>query len=546
MSTTTVERAEAAGIATKPRSGTNVVQEGDMWPWWVSTPPRLEGNPKPAWEHYDEAANFDDGDRLARFAHKVEAPFFGWQWDAARKIMAKRPDGLFAHPDVCLIIPRQNGKTQLIALRIIYGLFFLGEKIVYSAQRWKTVEDVYDRIVEIITRRPSLLRRLKPMPGCPDGYSKSGDHGEIYTENGGSLDMGPRTKAVGRGQTKIDLAIFDEAYDVKATLVGGLTGAQAHSKNKQTIFISTAAVESEHPDCGTLAGMRRNGLKKEPDLYAAEWCAPPTFANNDPDAWQIACPSYGVTLDQRFVAGEYRRARGQARTLAIFEADYLGWGQWPPDPDAGQTVIDKEMWEALVTLHPNLVGDICLAIERTLDTRYWCIAAGQRTADGRVHVEVGYWRAVNIGVVAAALVELVELWNPAAIIVDDRSKAKPIVGVMRNPTIGIEIETASTPKLAMYTQGFLDAIESGDVTHVGQTILGDAIDGLVMRELPRGDLVPDEKESGSPVAPLKAVMLVHGAVLEYAEEPGKTADPDTGDGYAAQDLDDVSVLDASF
>lgn len=544
MSTTTVERAERAGVQTKPRRGTKVAQSEDMWPWWVSDPPRMTGNPTPAWEHYDPTANFDIGDRCGRFAHKIDAPLFGWQWDAQRKIMATRPDGLWAHPDVCLLIPRQNGKTQIIALRIIYGLFFLGEKIVYTAQRWKTVEDVYDRIVAIITRRPSLLRRLKPMPGAPDGYSKSGDHGEIYTTNGGTLDMGPRTKAVGRGQTKIDLAIFDEAYDVKDLLVGGLTGAQMASDNPQTIFISTAAVASEHPDCHVLAGMRRNGLRKEPDLYAAEWCAPPERKRDDPESWRIACPSYGVTVRERDIWRELRRSRASARLLAIFEADYLGWGEWPPDPDDGVSLVEMDVWEALVSLNPALIGDVCLAIERTLDTRYWAIAAGQRTADGRVHVEVGYWRAVNIGVVAAALLELVELWNPAAIIVDDRSKAKPLVGVMHNQ--GIEIETASTPKLAMYTQGFLDAIEAGDVTHVGQKILADGIEGAATRTLPRGDIVLDEAESGAPLAPLKAVALVHGAVLEYAEEPRRAASPDTGEDHAPHDLDDMSVLDASF
>ncbi|AYB69347.1 terminase large subunit [Mycobacterium phage Gancho] len=544
MSTTTISRAEAAGVATKPHRGTKIAQSEDMWPWWVSEPPRLTGNPKPAWEHYDDTADFSIGDRLGRFAHKIEEALFGWQWDAARKIMATRPDGLWAHPDVCLIIPRQNGKTQLIALRIIYGLFFLGEKIVYTAQRWQTVKDVYDRIVEIIKRRPSLLRRLKPMPGVPDGYSEAGQHGEIYTTNGGSLDMGPRTKAVGRGQTKIDLAIFDEAYDIKDVLVGGLTGAQKAATNPQTIYISTAAVASEHPDCGVLAGMRRNGQRKEPDLYAAEWCAPPGMARDDPEAWRLACPSFGITVRERDLAREYRMARANARLLAIYDADYLGWGEWPPDPENTEPIIDPDWWEALTVLQPALVGDICIAIERTLDTRYWCIAAGQRTIDGRVHVEVGYWRAANIGVVAAALLELVELWNPAAIIVDDRSKAKPIVGVMFNQ--GIEIETASTPKLAMYTQGFIDAVNAADVTHVGQKIITDGIAGAAMRELPRGDLVFDEKESGAPVAPLKAIALAHGAVLEYAAEPQPAASPDTGTDAGPVDLDDVSVLEASF
>ena len=44
-----------------------------------------------------------------------------------------------------VIAGRQSGKTLTAAeLRIIYGLFVRGEKIVYSAQRWKTAESISD------------------------------------------------------------------------------------------------------------------------------------------------------------------------------------------------------------------------------------------------------------------------------------------------------------------------------------------------------------------------------------------------------------------
>lgn len=515
-----------------------------MWPFWVSETPRLIGNPTPAWESH-HGGDYFHGDRLGRFAHQVEHPLFGWQWDCERKILATRPDGLWSHPDVCLVIPRQSGKTQLVVFRILYGLFYLGEKIVYSAQRWKTVEDVYERIVGIIEARPSLKKRLKPVSGCPEGYSKSGNHGEIHLRNGGSLDMGPRTRAVGRGQTKIDLAIFDEAYDIKDVNTPDLTGAQNASDNPQTIFVSTAVVQWLHPNCHVFSGMRWNGLRHAPDLYAAEWSAPEGMEPDDPEAWRLAQPSHGVTVRPREVAREWRRARTE-QLRAIFKADYLGWGDWPPDDEDVKPVIDRDWWDALMNHAPALVGDICLAIERTLDLRWWAIAAGQRTADGRVHLEVGYWRKANIGQVGAALLELVELWNPVAIIVDSHSKAMPLVTFMKNQ--GIEIEATSTPKLATYTQGFIDAIEAGDLTHVGQKILDDGVDGAVMRTLPRGDQVWDEVESGSAVAPLKALTLVHGAVLEYAEEPKKTASPAGADD--AVDLDSVlgsdDVLDVSF
>lgn len=541
MTTTTIRNAEAAGVATKPRRGRRVARDEDMWPWWVSTPGRLTGNPKPNWEAH-HGGNYRLGDHAARFAHKIEEPLYGWQWDSLRKVMATRKDGLWAHPDVCLLIPRQNGKTQIIAMRIIYGMFFLGEKIVYSAQRWGTVEDVYDRIVEIIDRRPSLSRRLDPTK-CPDGHSKAGNHGEIHLTNGASLHMGPRTKAVGRGQTKIDLAIFDEAYDIKDRMVTGLTGAQSASENPQTIFISTAAVADEHPDCHVLAGMRRNGLRHEPDLYAAEWCAPAGYSRDDPEAWRLSCPSFGTSIREREIARERRRAR-TATLLAIFDADYLGWGQWPPDPDDYTSPIEKDDWEALVNLTPMLVGDVCLAVERTLDSRWWCIAAGQRTGDARIHLEVGYFRASNIGQVATALVELIELWNPAAIVIDAKSKAAPLAPYMLNK--GIEITVTNTPQLAVATQGIIDGVAAADVCHVGQKILSDAVEAAITRELPRGDVVWDEAESGAALAPLKAITLAHWAVMQFAEELKPMASPSTTDEYEPQDLDSTSAMDVAF
>jgi hypothetical protein len=389
-----------------------------------------------------------------------------------------------------------------------------------------------------------LERRLKAMPGAPHGFSEAGNHGRVFTRNGGSLSMGPRANSPGRGQTLIDLAIFDEGYDIRDTHTGDLTGAQNASANPQTIFISTAAVEELHPNCTVFAGMRRNGLRGEPDLYAAEWAAPEGMARDDPEAWRLAQPSHGVTVRAREVGREFRRAR-TATMRAIFDADYLGWGDWPPDEADIEPVIPPESWADGLDLMPDLVGDVCLVVERTLDQRWWCIAAAQRTSAGRVHVEVGYWQVANIGQVAAALLELIELWNPVAVAVDAKSKAAPIAPFMRNQ--GIEMVVTNTPQLAVATQGFIDSVLAGDITHVGQTILEDAVGGVVTRTLPRGDIVWDEDESGAPVAPLKAVTLAHWAVLTFAEEPGHPAAPSIGEIHDLDaPADEVDAMDAAF
>lgn len=545
MSAKQIER-PGAGVAVKSRRAKAAEPKQDLWPWWVSEPASLVGNAAPAWESH-HGGDYWHGDRCGRFAHKVQHPLFGWQWDTERKILATREDGLWAHPDVCLVITRQQGKTQLVVFRILYGLFYLGEKIVYSAQRWKTVEDVYDRIIAIIESRPSLRRRLDPSK-VPDGHTKAGNHGEIHLLNGASLDMGPRTQAVGRGQTKIDLAIFDEAYSIKDLVVGGLRGAQLASDNPQTIYLSTAPVLDYHPDCHVFANQRRNGRRHEPDLYAAEWCAPPDMSRDDPEAWRLAGPSFGVTVRARDVARELRDARATARTLAIFEADYLGWGVWPKDPDEIERPIPIAAWEKLINLSPALVGDVCLAVARTEDRRWWCIAAGQRTIDGKVHVEIGYWRAQNIGQVAVAVLTLVQMWDPPAVVVDGKDQAVGLAAVLKQQ--GIEMEVTHAGKYAVAVSGLIDAVMAGDITHTGQPLLNDVIEVAETRKLPRGDVVWDE--TSHPAMPaLKAITLAHWAVLNFAEERGPAASPVSSGapvdldarGYAAEER---SVLDIGF
>lgn len=537
----------SALIEEKPtrRARKPAAEPESLWPFWVSDNPRLTGNPTPSWESH-HGGDYFHGDRLGRFMHKIERPLFGWQWDCERKILATGDGGLWCHPDVVLIIPRQSGKTQIVIARILYGLFYLGEKIVYTAQAWKTVKDVYDRLVGIIKSRPHLLRRLAPQPGVPDGYSETGNHGQIFTNNGGSLSMGPRAREPGRGQTLIDLAIFDEAFDIKDAHTTGLTGAQNAASNPQTIFISTAAVQTLHPNCHVLSAMRRNAIRGEPDLYGAEWRAPEGMRRDDPETWRLAQPSHGVTVRAREVGRELRRARTATLRL-MFDADYLGWGDWPPDEEDAEPVIDPDAWRDLIMRAPELVGDICIGVERTLDSKWWCISAGSRTSDGRVYLELGYWQRVNIGQFAAALLELIELWDPAAIVVDAKSTALPIVNYMRKS--GYDIEVLSTPKLAAYTRGFIDGIGSLDIGHAGQKLMDDAVESAQTRELPRGDIVFDEVESGIAVTPLKAMTICHGAVLEYAEERGETAPPSTGDD--AVDLDapaghESGIMNLSF
>ena len=56
----------------------------------------------------------------------------------------------------------------MLILIILRRLFKHRRRVVYTAQQWATVEDVFDRVCAVIERVPSLRRRLLVAPSKKD------------------------------------------------------------------------------------------------------------------------------------------------------------------------------------------------------------------------------------------------------------------------------------------------------------------------------------------------------------------------------------------
>jgi hypothetical protein len=529
------------------------------WPKFIGRWPRLTGRQVPEfWSGFD--GDETDGDVAAALGAELGQRCMPHQWWSLRKMCSRLPadeDGLrlWTHPEACLIEARQNGKTFIAVLRILLGLFIFGETIIYSAQRWATAEDVYDRLIEVIEAHPWLLARLQPRLGLPRGYSKDKDRGVVECANGASLRVGLRGKDLGVGLTKVDLVIFDEAYKLTAEQRTGLTGAQLAAENPQTIYLSTPPVwgSPKYTQCDVLAAVRRRGLKRAPDLFFAEWMAPRpaatgdpvvdaaalAAARDDPAAAALANPSHGVIHRQRDMERE-RRAADTPEALALYDADFLGWGVYPPDESEREPVISWEVWEAMIDLAPVLVGDKVIAVHRSQDRRLWAIAAGSRTAGGKIHLEVGYLRSATLPQVAVFLSVLIELWDPAAIIVDGKGPANVLVAKMRD--LGFEVVEANTPQMAKACGGFVDGALAGEITHVGQEVLERARQVVQKRALPMGDWVFNDAQASVPQ--WTATVLAHWGVQMFAEEIGESAGPVVS--HDPVDLDELDLMGAAF
>lgn len=549
MTTATHSTGTRPRKAATPKKGTPTPKrpptrksERPRWPEWVGSWPRLKGRQFPEFESKHDGDESAQADRCGRFGFDIGLRPMPWQWRSLQAILSvqpptadeiedaeaegREPIRLFTHRDVCIECTRQQGKTLLIVLLILFHMFVLGSaRIIYTAQRWSTAYDVFKRVCAVINRVPWLRRRLAEKP------SKAGNRGTIKLKDPKTgqivceVEFGPRSQDFGRGYTEIDLLIIDEAYDVDPGEEQNLTGSQSAAKNPQTIYISTPPVAAEHPKCHSLADLHRLGHRRAPDLYYALYAAPRDMDRDDPAAWAAAQPSYGVATNEREIRSKRQKAKTVAKR-AIFDADYMGWGDYPPDESEIGSPIPEDVWSEMRNPGVKLVGSRTIAVHRSRDRKRWSITSAMWTPDGRVHLEVGPSRTGHHTEVAEYLVAKVTEWNPVALVIDAKNSAKVLQPLLL--AAGIEPVMSNTSDMAAACSGFLDAALAGQLSHSDQQVLTDAVTGAEMRELPGGDFAWMEDDAGV-AAPLVSGSLAVWALRKFGmKTKGKTVAPRTG------------------
>ena len=102
------------------------------------------------------------GNEVAEFARQIDMPLMEWQQyliDEASKI---KEDGKWAYKNVLAIAARQNGKTHLLRMRILAGLFLWDEELqIASAQTRDLSLETFRKVVEVIDNYDWLRRKVK-------------------------------------------------------------------------------------------------------------------------------------------------------------------------------------------------------------------------------------------------------------------------------------------------------------------------------------------------------------------------------------------------
>jgi hypothetical protein len=307
---------------------------------------------------------------------------------------ADHPDRTLLHPwaafEVVDVVPRQNGKSELLIARQLAGLFLLEEQLqMYSAHLFDTAMEIFRRLVFVVENCDDLRAEVKQRNGKLVGITYSHGQEGIELRDGRRIRFKARTGGGGRGFSG-DCLYLDEAMILKERFLGAVIPVLSARANPQ-IWLAGSAPDEEDPthDGVVLAKRRQRALDGDHESLAyfehsAEGDDPGTVPDavlDDSQQWALANPGLGIRITEEYIANE-RRAMGDRQ----FAVERLGIGAWPDISDTAGRVIPSEAWIPLADPASKIANSHAFSISIEPGQAWASISAAGQREDSLYHV----------------------------------------------------------------------------------------------------------------------------------------------------------------
>lgn len=480
------------------------------------------GNQKPRIDIY-ENGDIWLADKTIRLVESYGMKLLPWQKNVLYRWMALNEDGTWANPDCGLEVPRQNGKTELFLVRIIGGMVFLHEALIYTAQSDNTVATIKTRLQRFFYDAKDEIRNM--LTDEFDKEPKSLDYVEL--RNRGRVVFRTRTRTNGLGATN-DTLLIDEAQEETDAQNEALlpTISAGKNQNQQTIRAGT-------PPSGGGSGTvfirkRRNVLEgKVTDVCWQEWSVENITDPNDVDAWYAANPSLGYHL----LLSAVKKEAGEM-AIDSFNKMRLGWIAGVES----QRAFTDDQWLPLATESVVLPENapFVYTIKFAPDGSATTLCVGVLMDYGVVHVEVieRKPRSAGISWITRWLFQGNRWRKAKKIIIDGASGTQLLVEelVRSERRISKRILTPNVKQAGAAYAAFNDAIENKLVTHSNQPGLNVSMKTVKRRDIGRDGMYgyasmnPDIQSD-----PVEAAAFACWGAVAFAKEK-------TGDGTTSQEI----------
>lgn len=430
---------------------------------------KRHGNQKPRVDVYKNG-DIWLADKTIRLLEYYGIQLLEWQKSILYRWMAveKDADGnwKWVNTDCGLLVPRQNGKSELIIARIIGGMVFLGEALIYTAHSDNTVGEIKRRVQRFFYDADTEIRDM--LTEEFDKEPKSLDYVEL--RNRGRCVFRTRTRTNGLGTTN-DALLLDEDQEETDAQQEALLPTIASGKNQNHQTIRAGTPPSGGGNGTVFLRMRKRVLEgKAPDICWQEWSVENITDPEDEEAWYATNPSLGYFLMKTAVKSE-----AQKMAVDSFNKMRLGWIAGVESMRA----ISDDMWTPLAVQrvelpdNPNLV----YAVKFAPDGSAVSLAVGVIMPNTKVHVELVERKPMSAGTNWLAM-WLLERWRkPNKIIIDGAAGTQLLVEelVRSNPKLKKKILTPNAREAGAAYADFYYGLEHQLLTHFDQPALNVSI-----------------------------------------------------------------------
>ncbi|MEU7032723.1 terminase [Streptomyces sp. NPDC046237] len=441
-----------------------------------------------------------------------------WQQHVLDMGLSEREDGRWSAFEVCVNVPRQNGKGGVIEARQLAGLYLLGEKLIlHSAHEFKTSIVAFKRIEQLIMGCPDLRKRVLRV-------RRTTGEEAIELVTGQTLRFLARSGGSGRGFTG-DCNILDEAMILGDDAMGALMPTMSAVVNPQIWYLGSAGIGGLSMQLGRLRERALAAVESgdpDPSLAYFEWsidphrveCPAGCTDHSDPDnpeSWAVANPALGIRITEEHVRNE-RLSMGSG---GIFERERLGVGDYPSESGETWQVIGENAWRALADKKSRTDGPYSFAIDATPERDHAAIVVAGPWRGG-THIEVVAHQP-GMGWVVERARQLHERWKPRCWVVDGGGPAGSLVADLEE-ALGITVVQPKTREIAAATGQFYDAVVDQSISHLDPPPLAVALAGAQKR--PLGEAWAWARRGvGVDISPLVAATLAKWGLAAEVEEP---------------------------
>ncbi len=387
-----------------------------------------------------------------------------------------RPDGRWAHSELGLIMARQQGKSTLMMLRILTGMFVWGEGLqLASAHRLTTSLETFRQIVALIETNPRLEKEVKKIR-----WQHGAEEIELF---GNRRFVVKAANNAARGLSKPETIHLDELREYKdEDAWSSMRYSMMAAKNPQ-VWIYSSAGDQHSVILNKLRERALASATTNDPIGWFEWSAEPDAPILLPsgeinwDGFAQANPSLGITIHPDNLKAVINDPPDIVRTEVL--------AQWV---DTINSAIDAQKWSLCQTepipLDPE--QPTWLGLDLSPDRKFGALVATQKLSGERFNLVLLHtWSndySLNDLAVANDIAPYVRRYNTQTVAYSKRT-AQAVAS--RLVPAGIPITDMDGAIYAESCDRWLGAINSHRLQHGGQNELTQQT--LSAAKLPFGD-----------------------------------------------------------